>query len=134
MVIRLVAHSNLLLLDLPPEFPIHLLARWDSGRHRVVLEDPAHVVEQLGDRQHHRGRAEMVSLLQKELSILISLNRGTAEPHHCLGLVLRKPLSRQAQLTQHVLGVLVSRLCRFGEPNPATWIKAVSLVDSTAGR
>ena len=87
MVIRLVAHRNLLLLDLPPEFSIHLLARRDVRRHRVVLEDPAHVVEQLGDRQHHRGRAEMVSLLQKELSILISLDRGTAKPHHRLCLI-----------------------------------------------
>ena len=87
MVIRLVTHSDLLLLDLPPEFSIHLLAHWDGGRHRVVLEDPAHVVEQLSDRQHHRGRAEMVSLFQEELSILISLDRGTAKPHHCLGLI-----------------------------------------------
>lgn len=87
MVIRLVAHRNLLLLDLPPEFSIHLLARRDVGRHRVVLEDPAHVVEQLGDRQHYRGRVEIVPLLQKELSILISLDRGTAEPHHCPSLI-----------------------------------------------
>ena len=87
VVVRLVAHRNLLLLDLPPEFSIHLLAHWDGGRHRVVLEDPAHVVEQLSDRQHYRGRAEIVPLLQKELSILISLGGGTAEPHHRLGLI-----------------------------------------------
>ena len=73
MVIRLVAHRNLLLLDLPPEFSVHLLARRDGGRHRVVLEDPAHVVEQLSDRQYHRGRAEIVSLLQEELSIKLPL-------------------------------------------------------------
>ena len=35
----------------------------------------------------------MVSLLQKELSILISLDRGTAEPHHRLCLIPWKPLS-----------------------------------------
>lgn len=93
MVVRLVTHSVLLFLDLPPEFSVHLLARRDGGRHRVVLEDPAHVVEQLGDRQHHRGRAKIVSLLQKELSILISLDRGTAEPHHCPCLIPWKPLS-----------------------------------------
>ena len=87
VVIRLVAHRNLLLLDLPPEFSIHLLAHWDGGRHRVGLEDPAHVVEQLSDRQHHRGWVEIVSLRQKELSILISLDRGTAKPHHRLCLI-----------------------------------------------
>ena len=46
MVIRLVAHRNLLLLDLPPELSIHLLARRDGGWHGVVLEDPAHVIEE----------------------------------------------------------------------------------------
>ena len=115
MVIRLVAHRNFLLLDLSPEFSIHLLASRDSGRHRVILEDPAHVVEQLSDRQHHRGRAEIVSLLQEELSIRIPLGGGAAEPHHRLCLIFRKSLSRQAQLAQHVLGVLVSRLCRLRE-------------------
>ena len=116
MVIRLVAHGDLLLLDLPPEFSIYLLAYWDGGRNGVVLKDPAHVVEQLSNRQHHRGRAEIVSLLQEELSIRISLGGGTAEPHHCLDLIPWQPLSRQAQLPQHILGVLVARLCRFGEP------------------
>ena len=87
MVIRLVAHSDLLLLDLPPELSIRLLTYWDGGRHGVVLKDPAHVVEHLSDRQHHRGRAEIVSLLQEELSILISLDRRTAKPHHCLGMI-----------------------------------------------
>ena len=73
MIIRLVAHGDLLLLDLPPELSIHLLTYWGGGRHGVVLKDPAHVIEQPRDRQHHRGRAEIVSLLQEELSILISL-------------------------------------------------------------
>ena len=115
MVIRLVAHRNLLLLDLPPELSIHLLARRDGGWHGVVLEDPAHVIEQPGDRQHHRGRVEIVSLLQEELSILISLGGGAAEPHHCLGLIPWLPLSRQAQLSQHVLSVLVSRLIMYNK-------------------
>ena len=59
----------------------------------MILKDPAHVVEKPGDRQHHRGWAEIVSLLQKELSILISLGGGAAEPRHRLSLVLWKPLS-----------------------------------------
>ena len=77
----------------------------------MILKEPAHVVEQPGNRQHHRGRVEIISLLQEELSILISLSGGAAEPHHCLGLIPWLPLSRQAQLAQHVLSVLVSRLC-----------------------
>ena len=87
MIIRLVAHGDLLLLDLPPEFSIHLLAYWDGGRHGVVLKDPAHVVEQLSDRQHDRGRAKIVLLLQEELSIWISLGGGAAEPRYRLGLI-----------------------------------------------
>ena len=83
---------------------------------RVILKDPAHVVEQAGDRQHDGGWAEIVSLLQEELSILISLGGGTTKPRYCLGLVLWKPLPGQVQLTQHVLGVLVVGLRRFCEP------------------
>ena len=73
VVVRLVAHRNLLLLDLPPEFSIHLLARRDGRRHGVVLEDPAHVVEQLGGRQEHIGTAVVIDVIQKELGVLVSL-------------------------------------------------------------
>ena len=86
MVIRLVAHSNALLHEFLPALSVDVQPSsrpWEG----VILKDPAHVIEQPGDRQHHRGRAEVVSLLQKELSILISLGGGTAEPHHRLGLI-----------------------------------------------
>ena len=53
----------------------------------VVLKDPAHVLEQLSDRQHDRGRAKIVLLLQEELSIWISLGGGAAEPRYRLGLI-----------------------------------------------
>ena len=109
MVIRFVAHSNLLLLDLPPELSIHLLTYWGGGRHGVVLKDPAHVVEQAGNCQHDRGRSNIIVPLQKELGVLISLS-GPAEPHYCLDLIRLNTLPSQIQLSQHILGILVSRL------------------------
>ena len=115
MVIRLVAHSNALLHELLSALPVDVQSSPRPGQ-GMIFKDSAHVIEQPGDRQHHRGLVEIVSLLQEKLSMLISLDRGTAEPHHCLGLIPWKPLSRQAQLAQHVLGVLVSRLRRFGKP------------------
>ena len=95
MVIRLVAHSDLLLLDLPPEFSIHLPARRDGGRHGIVLEDPAHVVQQAGDCQHDGWRMEVTLTFQEEQSVLVPLNGGATEPHHCLGLILGHSLSSQ---------------------------------------
>ncbi len=85
MVIRLVAHSNALLHELLPTLPVDVQPGsrpWEG----MIFKDPAHVIEQPSDRQHHRRMVEIVSLLQEELGILISLGSGTAEPHHCLGL------------------------------------------------
>ena len=73
VVIRLVAHRNLLLLDLPPEFSFHLLTRRDGRRHGVVLEDPAHVVEQICDGKKHIGPKAVIEVVQKKLSVLVSL-------------------------------------------------------------
>ena len=95
------------------------------------------MVEKLSDRQHHRRWAEIVFLLQEELSILISLGGRTAEPRHRLSLVLWNPLSRQAQLAQHVLGVLVSRLRSLCEPicrSGGVLIDGVSLQNSLPRR
>ena len=99
VVVRLVAHSDFLLLDSPSEFAVHMETGAGLGQ-GAGLEDPAHVVEQVSDRQHDRGRAEIVSLLQEELSILISLGGGSAEPVHRLGLVVSYSLPRQIQLAQ----------------------------------
>ena len=41
----------------------------------VVFEDPAHVVEQAGGRQHDGGRTEVILVFQEELCVLVSLGR-----------------------------------------------------------
>ena len=118
MVIRLVAHRNLLLLDLPPEFSIHLLTRRDCRRHGVVLEDPAHVVEQACDGKEHIGPVAVVKVIQKELCILVSLGCRLPEPVVCLLLILRHFFPCQVQLTQGVLRVLVALFGRLGQIAP----------------
>ena len=115
MVIRFVAHSDFLCLDFSSQFAVHLQASAGSGQ-RVILEDPAHVVEQVGDRQHDRGWTEVILPFQEELCVLVSLSGGTAEPVYRLGLVMSYSLPCQVQLAQHVLGVLISCLRRLGEP------------------
>ena len=86
MVIRLMTHSNALLHELLSALPVDVQSSPRLGQ-GMIFKDSAHVVEQPGDRQHHRGLVEIVSLLQEELSILISLGGGVAEPRHCLVLI-----------------------------------------------
>lgn len=73
MVVRLVPQSNALLLDLPPILAVCPLVCRRTGRHGVVLENPAHVVEQVCDGKEHIGPVAVVKVLQKELRILVSL-------------------------------------------------------------
>ena len=65
MVVRLVAHRDLLLLNFSPQFAVYLEAGFGSGQ-RVILDDPAHVVEQAGGRQHDGGRMEGVLPFEEE--------------------------------------------------------------------
>ena len=48
VVVRLVAHSDTLLLELPPAFSVDVLSHRGGGGHRVLPEDLAQVVEQSG--------------------------------------------------------------------------------------
>ena len=73
VVIRPVSHSDTLLLDLPPVLPIRLLTGRKAGRDGVVLEDPAHVVEQICDGKKHSGPKAVIEVVQKKLSVLVSL-------------------------------------------------------------
>ena len=75
MVIRLVAHGDLLFLDLPPQLSVHPLSHRGGGRHRVVTKDLTQMVEQWGGRQEHIGPARLIEVLQKEAGVLISLFR-----------------------------------------------------------
>ena len=73
MVIRLMPHSDTLLLQLLPVLPVRLLAFRRTGRDGVILENPAHVMEQVCDSKEHIGPATVIEVLQKELGVLISL-------------------------------------------------------------
>ena len=94
MVIRLMAHGDLLLLDFSSKFAVDMEASARSGQ-RAILEDPAHVVEQAGGRQHGGGRTEVTLPFQEELSVLVSLGGRAAEPVHRLGLVGSHSMPRQ---------------------------------------
>ena len=102
MVVWLVAQRDPLFPELLVALSVDVQAGTGLGQ-RVVLKDPAHVVEQAGDRQHYGGRTDFILPLQEELGVLVSSN-------HCLGLVVSHSLPCQVQLAQHVLGVLVARL------------------------
>ena len=73
MVIRLVAHGDLLFLDLPPQLSVHVLSHRGGGRHRVVTKDLTQMVEQFGGRQEYIGPARLIEVFQKEVGVLVSL-------------------------------------------------------------
>lgn len=74
------------------------------GRHRIVPEDPAHVVEQLGCRQHHGRITELVEAVEEELSVLVALGCGAGEPLSGLLPILPNIPAQEIQLSQCVLG------------------------------
>ena len=57
MVIRLVAQSNSLSLELLAPLSVNLQAALIGLRQGVVTEDPAHVMQHTADTQHHIGRS-----------------------------------------------------------------------------
>ena len=73
MIIRLVAHGDLLLTDLLAQFTVRSVTARRAGRNGVVLKDPAHVVEQFGGREEHIGTAVVIEVIQEELGVLVSL-------------------------------------------------------------
>ena len=73
MVIRLVAHGDLLLADLLEQFTVYSVTARRAGRNGVVLKNPAHVVEELGGREEHIRAAVIIEVVQEKLGILISL-------------------------------------------------------------
>ena len=80
MVVRLVAHSHTLLYKPSATFGIDADSRWVTWRNGIVLEYPAHVMEQLGCRQHDRRIPELVKAVEKESRILIALCRSSDQP------------------------------------------------------
>ena len=110
MVIRLVAQGDALFLQLFQPLAVDLDSTGAGLGDRVVPEDPAHVMEQPGHRQHRRGRTVFLQMVQKVLCILIALLGGSGQPVDCSFLVIGSFRSGKVQLAQHILGVGVSPL------------------------
>ena len=79
MVIRLVAHGDLLFLDFPPQLSVHPLSHRSGRRHRVVTKDLTQMVEQPGGGQEYIGPARLIEVLQKEVGVLVYLAGRLAE-------------------------------------------------------
>lgn len=73
VVVRFVAQGDALLPELQQALAVDLEYAGASCRHGVLLEDPAQVVEQPGDGEHHPGRPKVVLPVQEELGIPVSL-------------------------------------------------------------
>ena len=99
MVIRLVAHGDLLFLDFPPQLSVHPLSHRSGGWHRVVTKDMTQMVEQPGGRQEHIGPARLIKVLQKEVGVLVSLFRRFIEIRPGLLPVLLDTLARKVQFS-----------------------------------
>ena len=121
MVIRLVAHGDLLFLDLPPQLSVHPLSHRGGGRHRVVTKDLTQMVEQSGGRQEHIGPAHLIEVLQKEVGVLISLFRRFIEIRPGRLPVLFDTLPSEVQFSKSVLGILVALLGGLGEVGHRFW-------------
>ena len=72
MVIRLVAHGDLLLPDLPPELAIHCDPHPGHGMWVLLLEDAAHVVEE----RDGGGEESAIDTVQKKFGVLVALLGG----------------------------------------------------------
>lgn len=103
MVIWFVSQGHALLLYLPPILAVRLLTCRGTGRNGVVLEDLAHVVEQIGDGQEHIGPVTVMEVRQEKLCILVSLEGRLREPVVRLLPVLRYFFAHQVQLTSSYL-------------------------------
>lgn len=115
MVIRLMAHGDLLFLDFPPQLSVHPLSHRSGRRNRVFPEDLAHVVKQSGGGEQQVGPLGLVKVLQEELCVLISLLRRFIEIRPGPPPILFDILAGEVQFPQSVLGVLVPLFGGVGE-------------------
>lgn len=97
----------MLLHELLPALPVDVQSG-SGSREGVILKDPAHVIEQPGNRQHDRGRAEVAAPLQEELGILIARLRRPGEPIRYSCSILVDSVSLQILFAQTVSGEMAS--------------------------
>ena len=73
MIVRLVAYGVFLFPELRQPLSVDMDTTRDGRSWRLLLENTAHVMEQLGDGQHDQGRFQVIPAIQEKLSVLISL-------------------------------------------------------------
>ncbi len=71
-------------------------------------EDPAHVMEQFGCRQHHGRITELVEAVEEELGVLVALGSGAGKPLSGLLPILLHIPAQEVQFAQCILCELVS--------------------------
>ena len=103
-------HGDFLFPDSCHELTVNLDAAGDGRGWCLVLEYPAHMVEEPSGGQHDRGRFQTVPAVQEELSIRIPLAGGLGKPVSGLFLVV----FLQVQFAEGILGVLIPNLSRLG--------------------
>ena len=114
MVVRLVALGDLLLPQLSEPLAVDLDAAGAGLGDGVVLEHPAHVIEQPRHRQHRVGRTLFLPVIQKVPGVFVPLLRRPGQPLNGLLLVPGHFLSHEVQLAQQVLGLsLIHISCRI---------------------
>ena len=73
MIIRPVTHSHTFLHKPSAAFGVDTDPRWVAWRNRIALKYSAHVMEQLGCRQHDRRIPELVKAVEKKSCMIHSL-------------------------------------------------------------
>lgn len=68
-----MTHGDFLFPDSCHELPVNLDAAGNGWRRCLLLEDPAHVMEEPGGSQHDRGWLQAFPTIQKELSVVVAL-------------------------------------------------------------
>ena len=105
VVIRLMAHGDLLFLDSAPQLAIRVLAMSSAYNVGVVLEDTPYRMEQTVYRQDGGGQRRTIMPLQQNLGIGVSLLRRLGQPVDGLPHVLGDILTLPVQLAQQIFGV-----------------------------
>lgn len=110
MVIRLVAHGDLLLPYPLPELALHEV---DAGlrRRSLVLEDPTHVIQETCGAGQEERTLGVVHVFQEILGVLITLRCRQREPSDGFVSILGDVFPQKIQLAEHVLRILISLVC-----------------------
>ena len=76
MIVRFVAHGDLLFSELYQPLSVDPDSARDGKRRYLVLKNTAHMVKQSAHGQHDRGRLQTVPAVQEKLSVFVTLCGG----------------------------------------------------------